>query len=117
VSAATTSPVTTAKIVSAPTAELVSDLTSETPTPKPYDIIQGMECIINMMEETLARELNADTVAPQDLPLRPAITQRRLCSSGGQVPPDPIWVAAAIWRRQARAPRTPRSARRTVHLP
>jgi hypothetical protein len=51
--------VTTAKIVLTPTTELVSDLTSETHMPKPYDIVQGMERVIDMMEETLVREPSA----------------------------------------------------------
>jgi hypothetical protein len=47
VSVATTSPVTTVKIVTAPAPAPalapVSDLASETHPPKPYDIVQGME--------------------------------------------------------------------------
>jgi hypothetical protein len=31
----------------------ISDLASETHLPKPYDIVQGMEHVIGMMEETL----------------------------------------------------------------
>jgi hypothetical protein len=48
-----TSPVTVAKILTTPVAVPVSDLASKTHPPKLYDIVQGMECIIDMMEETL----------------------------------------------------------------
>jgi hypothetical protein len=52
-----TSPATAVKIVTAPatapTPTLVFDLASKTHPPKPYDIVQGMERIIDMMEETL----------------------------------------------------------------
>jgi hypothetical protein len=51
--AVATSPATAVKIVTAPAAAPVSDLTSETHPPKPYDIVQGMERVIDMMEETL----------------------------------------------------------------
>jgi hypothetical protein len=51
--AAATSPVTVEKIPMIPLAVPVSDLASKIHPPKPYDIIQGMECVIDMMEETL----------------------------------------------------------------
>jgi hypothetical protein len=45
--------VTTLKIVTVPAPAPVSDLASETHLPKPYDIVQGMERVMGMMEETL----------------------------------------------------------------
>jgi hypothetical protein len=77
--AVTTSLVTTVKIVMAPAAAPVSDLASEIHLPKPYNIIQGMERVIDMMEETLqickrSLALNANGIAPQDLPLRSVTT-------------------------------------------
>jgi hypothetical protein len=51
--AATTSPATAVKIPATPVAVPISDLVSKTHPPKPYDIVQGMEHVINMMEETL----------------------------------------------------------------
>jgi hypothetical protein len=42
--------------------------------PKPYDLIQGMECVIDMMEETLQIRERA----------------QRSCTTGGQVDPDLI---------------------------
>jgi hypothetical protein len=51
--AAATSPVTAAKIPVTHIVVPIFDLASETHLPKPYDIVQGMERIIDMMEETL----------------------------------------------------------------
>jgi hypothetical protein len=48
-----TSPSTAVKIPVTPVAILVSDLALKTHLPKPYDIVQGMEHVIDMMEETL----------------------------------------------------------------
>jgi hypothetical protein len=48
-----TSPVTAVKIVTTPAATSPIDLASKTHPPKPYDIILGIEHVINMMEETL----------------------------------------------------------------
>jgi hypothetical protein len=53
VSAAATSPATTVKTPLTPVAVPISDLESKTHPPKPYDIVQGMEHIIDMMNETL----------------------------------------------------------------
>jgi hypothetical protein len=50
---ATTSSVSAVKIATAPVAAPVSDLASETPPPQPYDIVQGMEHVISMMEDTI----------------------------------------------------------------
>jgi hypothetical protein len=51
--AAATSPAITAKIPTTPVAVPASDLKLKTHPPKPYDIVQGMEHVIDMMEETL----------------------------------------------------------------
>jgi hypothetical protein len=51
--AAATSPVVSAKIPTTPVTAPSSDLKSKTHLPKPYDIVQGMERVIDMMEETL----------------------------------------------------------------
>jgi hypothetical protein len=51
--AAMTSLVATTQIAMASAATPVSDLALETHPPKPYDIVQGMECIIGIMEDTL----------------------------------------------------------------
>jgi hypothetical protein len=51
--ATTTSPVTAVKIVTTPAATPVSDQAPETHPPKPYEIVHGMEHIINIMDETL----------------------------------------------------------------
>jgi hypothetical protein len=51
--AAATSPVTAVKIPATPIAVPISDLKSKTHPPKPYDIVQGMERVIDMMEEPL----------------------------------------------------------------
>jgi hypothetical protein len=50
---ATTSLVTAVKILATIVTTLISDLASRTHPPKPYDIVQGMECVIDLMEETL----------------------------------------------------------------
>jgi hypothetical protein len=50
---ATTSLLTVVKIVTAPAAAPVSDLAPETHPPKYYDIVQGMERVISIMEEAL----------------------------------------------------------------
>jgi hypothetical protein len=51
--AAATSPTTTAKIPAIPIVVSVSDLELKTHPPKPCDVVQRIECIIDMMEETL----------------------------------------------------------------
>jgi hypothetical protein len=51
--AATTSPSTAVNALATPVITLVSYLVSKTHPPKPYDIVQGMACVIDMMEETL----------------------------------------------------------------
>jgi hypothetical protein len=51
--AATTSPSTAVKAPTTLVAALVSDLASKTHSPKPYDVVQGIERIIDMMDETL----------------------------------------------------------------
>jgi hypothetical protein len=51
--AAETSPAIAAKIPATPVAVPASDLKMKTHPPKPYDIVQGMEHVIDMMEETL----------------------------------------------------------------
>jgi hypothetical protein len=48
-----TSPAIAVKISATPVATPSSDLKLKTHPPKPYDIVQGMECVIEMMEETL----------------------------------------------------------------
>jgi hypothetical protein len=50
---ATTSPATAVKIPATPVAVPVFDLVSKTHPPRPYDIIQGMGHVIDVMEETL----------------------------------------------------------------
>jgi hypothetical protein len=50
---ATTSSVSAVKIATTPIATSVSDLASEPQPPKPYDIVQGMEHVISIMEDTL----------------------------------------------------------------
>jgi hypothetical protein len=51
--AAATSPAIAVKIPTSPVAAPASDLKSKTQPTKPYDIVQGMERVIDMMEETL----------------------------------------------------------------
>jgi hypothetical protein len=51
--ATATSQATAVKIPTTPVAAPSFDLKLNTYPPKPYDIIQGMEQVINMMEETL----------------------------------------------------------------
>jgi hypothetical protein len=41
------------QIATVSVATLIFDLASETHLPKPYDIVQGMERIINRMKDTL----------------------------------------------------------------
>jgi nitroimidazol reductase NimA-like FMN-containing flavoprotein (pyridoxamine 5'-phosphate oxidase superfamily) len=48
-----TSSATAVKVLATPVVVPVSDLVSKTHSPKPYDIFQGMERVIDMMEETL----------------------------------------------------------------
>jgi alpha/beta superfamily hydrolase len=50
---AATSTATAVKIPVTPVATPTFDLKSKTHPPIPYDIVQGMERVINMMEETL----------------------------------------------------------------
>jgi hypothetical protein len=58
---AATSLTVSVKAPATPVAASCSNKKSKTHPPKPYDIIQGMERVIDMMEKTLqyARELNA----------------------------------------------------------
>jgi hypothetical protein len=51
--AAATSPAIAVRIPATPVAAPASDLKLKTHPPKPYDIIQEMECVIDMIEETL----------------------------------------------------------------
>jgi hypothetical protein len=51
--AAATSPTTSVKASATPDATLSSIKKLKTHPPKPYDIVQGMERVIDMMEETL----------------------------------------------------------------
>jgi hypothetical protein len=51
--AAATSPAVSVKVSATPVAAPSSDLKSKTHPPKPYDIVQGMERVMDMMEETL----------------------------------------------------------------
>jgi hypothetical protein len=60
-----------------PVAAPSSSPKSKTYPPKPYDIVQGMERVIDMKEEhppdlRESSVLNAGRVAPQDLPFRSA---------------------------------------------
>jgi hypothetical protein len=48
-----TSSVSAVKIATTPIATSVSDLALEPQPPKPYDIVQGMEHVISIMEDTL----------------------------------------------------------------
>jgi hypothetical protein len=50
---AMTSPVAARQVVVVLVTTTVFDPTMETRLPKPYDLIQGMERVINMMEDTL----------------------------------------------------------------
>jgi hypothetical protein len=100
--AAATSPTASVKAQATSDAAPKSSKKSKTHPAKPYDTVQGMERVIDMMEETLQiyerAQLNARCVAPQDLPFRTMTTQRRVRSSGGEVDPYPIWVTTTIWR-------------------
>jgi hypothetical protein len=49
----TTSPVAARQVVVVLVTTTVFDPTMETHPPKPYDLVQGMERVINMMEDTL----------------------------------------------------------------
>jgi hypothetical protein len=51
--AAATSPATSAKVSMASDAAPSSGQESNSHPPKPYDLVQGMERVIDMMEETL----------------------------------------------------------------
>jgi hypothetical protein len=51
--AAATSPATSAKVPVAYGAAPSSGRESKTHPPKPNDLVQGMECVIDMVEETL----------------------------------------------------------------
>jgi hypothetical protein len=110
---ATTSLVTAVKILATIVTTLISDLASRTHPPKPYDIVRsgnGVRHRHDGGDPPDLREsptLNAECIAPQDLPLRSETIQRRLRPSSDQVLPDPIWAAGIIWRHQARAPRSP----------
>jgi hypothetical protein len=53
VAAIATSPVSTMEIAIASVATPDSDLALETHPPKPYNIVQGMDHVISMMEDTL----------------------------------------------------------------
>jgi hypothetical protein len=116
-----TSPAASAKVPVTSDAAPSSGKKSKTHPPKSYDIVQGMERIIVMMEETpdlrKSSALNARCVALQDRPFRSAASQRRVHLTGGEVDPDPIWATATIWRPQGRISRPLRPSRRTVHLP
>jgi hypothetical protein len=50
--AAVTSPTVSMKVPATPITAPSSNLKSKTHPPKPYDIVQGMERVINMMEKT-----------------------------------------------------------------
>jgi hypothetical protein len=50
--ATVTSPTVSMKVPATPVASPSSNLKSKTHPPKPYDIVQGMERVIDMMEET-----------------------------------------------------------------
>jgi hypothetical protein len=51
--AAATSPTVSMKVSTTPVAAPSTNLKSKTHPPKPYGIVQGMERVIDMMEETL----------------------------------------------------------------
>jgi hypothetical protein len=51
--AVATSPMVSMKVPTTPVTAPSSNLKSKTHPPKPYDIVQGMERVIDMMEETL----------------------------------------------------------------
>jgi hypothetical protein len=48
-----TSPTVSMKVLAMPVTAPSSNLKSKNHPPKPYDIVQGMERVIDMMEETL----------------------------------------------------------------
>jgi hypothetical protein len=78
--AAATSSTASKKAPATPDATPSSCKKSKTHALKPYDIIQGMEHVIDMMEENppdlrKSPALNARCVAPQDLPFRSAAIQ------------------------------------------
>jgi hypothetical protein len=50
---ATTSPMAAGQVATASYATHISDLTTETHPLKPYDIVQGIECVICMIKDTL----------------------------------------------------------------
>jgi hypothetical protein len=94
--AAATSPTASVKVPATAGVAPSSGRKSKTHPPKPYDLVQGMERAIDMMEETLqiCERAQRSTVAPQDLPVRLAASQRCIPASGGKVDPDPIWTTA-----------------------
>jgi hypothetical protein len=101
--AAVTSPTASVKAPTMPDTALSSIKKSKTHLPKPYDIVQGMDRVIDMMEETLpdlrkSPAINSRCVAPQNFPFRSAAIQRCVHSSGGEVDPDLIWATTTIWR-------------------
>jgi hypothetical protein len=102
--AVATSPTASMKTLTTSDAAPSSGKKSKTHPPKPYDIVQGMERFIDMMEETLqicerAQRSTQDASHRKTFPfdLRP---QRRVHSIIGEVDLDPIWATATIWRPQ-----------------
>jgi D-mannonate dehydratase len=73
---AVTSPTPSVKVPTTSDVARSSGKKSKTHPPKPYDIVQGMERVIDMMEETLRicerAQHNARCVAPHDLPVQSA---------------------------------------------
>jgi hypothetical protein len=87
--------------------------------PKPYDIVQEMEHVIDMMEDTL-QICKRVQHSPQDVSHRktfPFGLRECVHTTGSKVNPDPIWVTTTIWRPQGRTSHTTQPSRRTVHLP
>jgi hypothetical protein len=88
-----TSPTASVKVPATSGVTPSSGQKSKTHPPKPYDLVQRMEHVIDMMEELqTSSALHTGRVAPQDLPVRPAASQRCIQALGGKVDPDPIWA-------------------------
>jgi hypothetical protein len=95
---------------------------SKTHPPKPYDIVQGMQRVIDMMEETLqicerAQRSTQDASQRRTFPFDlwpPSDVYTRQAAKSIQIQ---FGRHQTIWRPQGRTSRTSRPSRRTVYLP
>jgi hypothetical protein len=95
--AAATSPTANVKTPATLDAAPSSSKKSKTHRPKPYDIVQGMECVIDMMEETLqicerAQRSTEDASRCKTFPFGLWPSSDAYAHQARKVHPDPIWV-------------------------